>query len=201
MINRFERHQWLVLPCFLAGLLLSVEIFLSLSQFVRYKREIKPYYVTPVLRPLVRLFVKDDYVPRTLCMYSWPWDYKTDRARPGHYPSSVDNSLPPYTINSFGLRGKEFQTPKPKDIFRIVVYGGSSTFGAESTDDQTYPARLEQVLRQRTGNRNIEVINYGAHSKSLYWIAQQYFREVEKIEPDIVIINNIRNTYFDQSQK
>src|SRR5205085_2023950 len=70
-----------------------------------------------------------------------------------------------------------------------------------STHDETYPARREETLRQRTGNQNIEVLNYGAHSKSLYWIGQQYFREVEKIQPDVVIINSIRNTYFDQSQK
>lgn len=201
MVNRFERYKWFVVPCFLVFLFLSVEILISLSQFVRYKEEIKPYYVTPILRPLVRLFTKVDYVPRTLSMYEWPWDYKTDRARPGYYPSPIDKSHPPYTINSFGLRGKDFQIPKSKGTFRIVVFGGSSTFGGESPDDQTYPARLEQTLRKRTGAKNIEVINYGAHTKSLYWIAQQYFREAERIEPDLVIVNSIRNTYFDQTQR
>ena len=97
------------------------------------------------------------------------------------------------------MRGKEFLIPKRKGTFRIVVYGGSTTVGSESKDDETYPARLEQILHER-GYPDVGVINYGAHGKSLYWIAQQYFREVEKIEPDLVIINNIRNTFFDQAQ-
>jgi len=201
MANRFERYKWFVFPAFFLFLYLIAELLLSLGQFIRYKNEIKPYYVTPLLRPLVRLFVKDDYVPRTLSMYEWPWDYKTDRARPGYYPSPIDKTHPPYTINSFGLRGKNFQIPKPKGIYRILVFGGSSTFGGESPDDQTYPARLEQILRQKIGRENIEVINYGIHTKSLYWIAQQYFREAEKLQADLVIINSIRNTYFDQTQR
>ncbi len=201
MENRFERYKYFVIPCFWVCLILGIEISISLFQFIRYKNEIKPYYVTPILRPLVRLFVAEDFVPRTMSMYEWPWDYKTDRARPGYYPNPLDPQSPPYTINSFGLRGKEFLIPKTQGTYRIVVYGGSTTFGSESTDDETYPARLEQILRQRTGNQDVEVINYGAHSKSLYWIAQQYFREVKRIEPDLIVINNIRNTFFDQTQK
>jgi len=134
-------------------------------------------------------------------MYAWPWDYNTDRARPGTYKNPLESEHPPYTINLFGLRGPEFDIPKPKDIYRIVVYGGSSTFSSESTDDKTTPAWLQKILRERTNKTNIEVINYGAHSKSMYWIAQQYMREVETIEPDLTIINNIRNTFGDQMQK
>ena len=199
--NRFEKHKYIVIPLVLVFLVLLLELSLSAYQFLRYKQDLKPYFVTPILRPIVRLFVKDDYVPRTLSMYSWPWDYKTNRARPGHYENALDSKFPPYTINSFGLRGPEFQIPKPKGVYRIVVYGGSSTFGSESSDHETYPAQLEKILREKLQNQKIEVLNYGAHSKSLYWIAQQYFQEIDKLEPDLVIINNIRNTWFDQIQK
>lgn len=199
--NRYAPLKWILIPVFIVFLVMGIEIMLSVYQFTRYKNEIKPYYVTPILRPLVRLFVKDDFVPRTLSMYEWPWDYKTDRARPGRYNNPIDPKHPPYTINSFGLRGQEFEIPKPKDLYRIAVYGGSSTFGSESVDEETYPARLQQIFRHRTGKKNIEVLNYGAHSKSLYWIAQQYFREVDTIDPDLIIINSIRNTFADSLQK
>lgn len=201
MENRFEKHKIFFISLFFIFLLISIEVILSISQFLRYKNDIKPYYVTPILRPMVRLLVKnEDYVPRTLSMYTWPWDYKTDRARPGHHTNPLEPTMPPFNINSFGLRGKEFQIPKPKGTYRIVVYGGSSTFGSESTDEETYPAQLEQKL-QHEGYKNVEVLNYGAHGKSLYWIAQQYFNEVEKIQPDLIVINSIRNTFFDQLQR
>ncbi len=67
--NHFERYKHILIPCFLVFLIFAVEILLSLSQFVRYKKDIKPYYVTPVLRPFVRLFVTEDYIPRTFSMY------------------------------------------------------------------------------------------------------------------------------------
>lgn len=200
--NRFEKHKNIVIPLFFIFLLLASELMLSFAQMVRYKKDILPYYVTPILRPVVRLFVKaEDYVPRTLCMYAWPWNYKTDRARPGYYAKNpLEPDLAPFNINSFGLRGKEFQIPKPKGTYRIVVFGGSSTFGSESKDNETYPAQLEQKL-QKEGYKNVEVLNYGAHGKSLYWIALQYFKEAGTIQPDLVIINSIRNTFFDQLQR
>jgi len=201
MENRFEKHKTMVILLFFIFLLISVEVVLSLSQFARYKKDIKAYYVTPILRPMVNfIFKNEDYVPRTLSMYTWPWDYKTDRARPGHHINPLEPTMPAFNINSFGLRGKEFQIPKPKGTYRIVVYGGSSTFGSESTDEETYPAQLEKKL-QHEGYKNVEVLNYGAHGKSLYWIAQQYFNEVEKIQPDLIVINSIRNTFFDQLQR
>ncbi len=201
MENRFEKHKFIVIPVFLVVSYFIIEIILSSLQFLKYTDSIKPYYVTPILRPLVRMFVAEDFYPRTLSMYEWPWDYKTDRARPGRYNSPEDPKFPAYTINSFGLRGKEFSIPKPAGVYRVVVYGGSSTFGSESPDDKTYPAQLEEILQKRTGKKNIEVINYGAHSKSLYWIAQQYFKDGNRLQPDLVIINNIRNTFNDQIQK
>jgi len=198
--NYFDRYRWLIAVIFPLALLLLVELGLSVIQIVRKGKDLKPYYVTSVLRPFVRLFIHDDFQPRTTVTHEIPWDTKTDRMRPGEYQPE-DKRLKKYRVNSFGIRGKEFTIPKPVGTFRIVIFGGSSTFGAESTDEETSPAVLETILREKVKNQNIEVLNYGMSSKSLYYITSHYFVEVERLQPDIVIINNIRNTaYYDQNQ-
>ena len=178
--NYFDRYRWLIAVIFPLALLLLVELGLSVIQIVRKGKDLKPYYVTPVLRPFVRLFIHDDFQPRTTVTHEIPWDTKTDRMRPGEYQPE-DKRLKKYRVNSFGIRGKEFTIPKPVGTFRIVIFGGSSTFGAESTDEETSPAVLETVLRGKTKNKNIEVLNYGISSKSLYYLAKHYFAEVNQL--------------------
>src|SRR5262245_15443579 len=63
-------------------------------------------------------------------------------------------------INSLGFRGDEFPRVKPPNTFRIVVLGASTTFNSEvSSNEATWPARLQEKLRQAFPGRNIEVIN------------------------------------------
>ena len=65
------------------------------------------------------------------------------------------------SINSEGFRGVEFSPSKPNDIFRIVMVGGSTTFGSGVFDDETIPFQLEQKLENRNSQFNVEIINAG----------------------------------------
>lgn len=202
--TRQERflYQWsgVAICLFLLGSYLFVECALSLVQWMRYQKQLKPYHVTPVLRPIIRIFTEGDLLPRTRVMpYTVPWDYTTDRLKPGRYKG--DNGLSFYTVNSYGIRGKEFSMPKPSDTFRVVVFGGSTTIGVESPDDQTYPAVLEDLLNVEQTESMVEVLNYGMGSKSLYYILRHLLLELDKLDADVVMINSIRNTWFyDQNQ-
>ena len=40
-------------------------------------------------------------------------------------------------INSYGFRGPEIIQEKPDDLYRIFMVGGSTTFGAGATSDET----------------------------------------------------------------
>lgn len=67
-----------------------------------------------------------------------------------------------YTNNSLGFRTPERPFEKPDSTKRIVTVGGSTTFDGP-TNDQTWPALLEQKLNDhyaRSGYK-IEVINMG----------------------------------------
>ena len=64
-------------------------------------------------------------------------------------------------VNSLGLRGEEFPIVKPPGEFRILCIGGSTTAGEEVREAETYPARLQEMLRARNPGMAIRVINGG----------------------------------------
>lgn len=66
--------------------------------------------------------------------------------------------------NSFGYRGREFPFKKPSGTFRIVCFGGSSTYDTPIWDNEkTYPRQLEKYLSRMDNNKHFrfEVINAG----------------------------------------
>jgi lysophospholipase L1-like esterase len=62
--------------------------------------------------------------------------------------------------NNFGYRDRDFTVPKPERTFRILCIGGSTTEEGETTQ-ATYPALLEQILRERLPGVEVEVFNCG----------------------------------------
>jgi lysophospholipase L1-like esterase len=64
------------------------------------------------------------------------------------------------TTNSYGFRGDEFKIPKPAGVHRILCLGDSITFGWGVDNEQTFPALLQQRLRQ-AGLGAVEVLNAG----------------------------------------
>src|SRR5436309_1458419 len=52
------------------------------------------------------------------------------------------------TMNSQGFRGRETDIPKPAGRFRIVTIGDSLTLGWGVGDNETFSARLEQLLHK-----------------------------------------------------
>jgi uncharacterized protein YjbI with pentapeptide repeats len=65
------------------------------------------------------------------------------------------------SINSEGFRGAEFSPIKPNNTYRIVMIGGSTTFGMGVFDNETVPFQLEQKFQSETSEFNVEVINAG----------------------------------------
>jgi lysophospholipase L1-like esterase len=97
----------------------------------------------------------------------------------------------PVSINSAGLRDREFSLSKPKGVYRILALGDSTTFGWGAHQDKTWPKLLEQKLNANPpagGPQHFEVINSGVGN---YNTAQEvaYFKERGRLyHPDMVII-------------
>ncbi len=65
---------------------------------------------------------------------------------------------------------------------RIAVLGDSFTFGEEISDDETYSARLEQIIP------NSEVLNFGNHGYGHDQMLIYFRSEVRRYRPDIVVL-------------
>jgi lysophospholipase L1-like esterase len=101
--------------------------------------------------------------------------------------------------NSLGFRGADFPVKKPPGVFRILMLGGSATYGVRILNDsQTIPAQLEEKLRQR-GYTQVQVINGGVFGYSTAEsLIELQFRGLE-LSPDMVImyegVNDLHNRY------
>ena len=105
--------------------------------------------------------------------------------------------------NSIGLRGPEVEMPKPKGVFRIVCLGGSSTYGhGPTSNENTWPARLEQHLLAAKPGMRVEVINGGCRGYSTFESLGNYAFRMRDLVPDLVIVYHTVNDmrcalYFD----
>ena len=92
-------------------------------------------------------------------------------------------------INRLGFRGPELETPKPPGTFRVWCVGGSTTFDIfASSNETTWPARLEQRLREMTGTGRIEVINAGIPGENLEGSLEDFVRFHPTVGPDVLVV-------------
>jgi len=108
-------------------------------------------------------------------------------------PSTVSRMQTPeydveIAINAHGFRDREHAPAKPSGGVRVAVIGDSFTWGSGVEAGEIYTARLESILRERTGNAALEVWNYG-----VTWTGPVYYRRVfhgaaARATPDVVVV-------------
>lgn len=93
------------------------------------------------------------------------------------------------THNSLGFRGPEITLEKPPGVLRVVCLGGSSTYGhGPSSNETTWPARLEAHLSEALPGRTIQVINGGCQGWSSFELLGNLAYRAIEFEPDLVIV-------------
>lgn len=92
-----------------------------------------------------------------------------------------------YNANRYGLRGN--MSDNEQD-YRIIILGGSNTYGQGVNYSQIYSYKLEQKLNKES-NHKIEVINAGTPNSGI----MDYYLFIttlgNKLEPDLVIVSDI----------
>jgi hypothetical protein len=100
-------------------------------------------------------------------------------------------------INERGYRGKLFAVPKPKEVVRVVVLGGSAAFDAGAGEGEDWPHLTNELLWAR-GYTHVEIINMATPGYATWNALGQLYSEVWMFEPDYVLVyeawNDIR--YF-----
>ena len=114
----------------------------------------------------------------------------------GALKPNVDIKLGKGTVhhNALGFRGPEVLLKKPNGVTRIVLLGGSSTYGTRVTDEEAWFTFLQQDL-----GTSYEVINLGVPGySSLEHLIQTAFW-LSDLSPDIAIYyvgwNDVRNVH------
>lgn len=103
----------------------------------------------------------------------------------------------PYQVitNSFGFRNSyDISIKKPNNLLRILAVGDSFTFGPYVNNQDTYPAKLEFILRK---TKKIEVLNAGVSGYTLADELEYLQEKGFKLEPDIIIIGIYENDVLD----
>ncbi|MBP7161992.1 MAG: hypothetical protein KBB26_00530 [Candidatus Omnitrophica bacterium] len=89
--------------------------------------------------------------------------------------------------NSLGFRHRDMGLKQPGEL-RILVLGDSITFGDFVSQDQTYPAVMEQSLRRTFPGRRLEVINAGIGAVDLQNEFALLMEAGLSVKPDIVLV-------------
>lgn len=102
------------------------------------------------------------------------------------------------TINSKGLRDREYAYAKPRGVHRILCLGDSFTCGYGVQADETYPKVLERLFGAAIGlDARWEVINAGVGSTATANQVAYYNVEGCKYEPDVVIVGFCQNDFHE----
>jgi len=90
--------------------------------------------------------------------------------------------------NSLGLRGPEIEVPKSPGTYRILCLGDDSTLAPETNQDETFCARLKELLPTNS-SVNLEVINAGCPQTGplLGFLALRH--RLFALAPDLVVFN------------
>ena len=119
-------------------------------------------------------------------------DYSTENIR----RNLPNQNLDTININSFGFRGDELNLIANHDEYRIIMVGGSTTFGLGSTSDHTtIPAFLEKKLNDEL-DFDIEVINAGIIAASSREEVFYIVNDLIKFNPDLILVFDGYNDSF-----
>ncbi len=92
-------------------------------------------------------------------------------------------------INTLGFRGSELAVPKPPGTFRVWCVGGSTTFDIyASSNEATWPARLEALLSARSKRVRVEVVNAGIPGENLDGSLEDFERFYPTVRPDVLVV-------------
>jgi len=96
--------------------------------------------------------------------------------------------------NSMGYRGPEISRVKPPGVFRIALLGGSSTYDTAIPDNnQTFAAKLQDVLGNTCHASHIEIINAGVPGYTSWESLINLEFHVLDLSPDLVIYSEAVN--------
>lgn len=105
------------------------------------------------------------------------------------------------TYNEQGIRGPLVAVPKPPDVYRVLLLGGSTAAGWGVGDSLTIDAYMRRDLDRLEPNKRVEVVSLAVPGYDSYQDLERLRVDGVLLQPDVVIlhtgINDVRNARFD----
>lgn len=92
-------------------------------------------------------------------------------------------------VNAQRFRGPVVEAVKPAGTVRIVILGGSTTFGWGVDDDQSIDAYLRTFLAERFPSRRVEVVNAALDGYDTWQLLERVRGDVLALDPDLLVVN------------
>ncbi len=96
-----------------------------------------------------------------------------------------------------GFRAQRIEMPRPPDVMRVFVLGGSTVFGLLVNASQSFPARLQERLQSRWPQRRIQVHNLGCPGWASDRVAA-LLPQLLRLDPHLVVIYSGHNELLRQ---
>ncbi|HWR96792.1 MAG TPA: GDSL-type esterase/lipase family protein [Candidatus Methanoperedens sp.] len=110
------------------------------------------------------------------------------RGDPGLY------SLNPAKEQSFNRQS--FRMPKPPGAFRIVAFGGSTTYGHPYAAPTSFPTWMVRILQRYDPSRIWESVNAGGISYASYRV-RRLMEELAAFSPDLYVVYSGHNEFLE----
>lgn len=92
---------------------------------------------------------------------------------------------------------QNFVMPKPDNVFRIIAFGGSTTYGRPYLMNTAFPEWLKQLLERYAPGKKYEVINAGGISYASYRV-RRLMNEMIGYQPDLFIVYSGHNEFLEE---
>ena len=90
--------------------------------------------------------------------------------------------------NRYGYREREFETPKPPGVYRVMVLGDSFTWGQGLAVEERYTAVAEELLNHSSTGVKFEVLNFGVPGASTTMERSILRKYIDEVQPDLVVV-------------
>jgi lysophospholipase L1-like esterase len=104
-----------------------------------------------------------------------------------------ENNSIVYKMNRHGFRGPDWDMQKPPGTRRVLLLGDSFTLGEGVRYEHTYGVALQALLRERLGDRRVEVVACAVTGWATKDEINFYRYFAHKFEPDVVIVSYVLN--------
>jgi lysophospholipase L1-like esterase len=140
----------------------------------------------------------DDGMHFDLEMWKYAKDIKKEADIPGlgheHRPNTSGNYMgAPVSINSLGLRDREYAVTKPHGVVRVLMLGDSLTFGWGVRIADTPSKMIERKLNEGAAAPRFEVINAGVGNYNTVQEVTYFLNKGQNLAPDVVVLNYFIN--------